>query len=70
MRLAVLILEFSVFFKSLFSTEYAQVGKKDGSLLSVYNQSQMSSDFLQDLICTCKGKAVAIRTHKCPEIKA
>jgi hypothetical protein len=34
------------------------VGKKDGSLLSVYYQGQMSSDFLQDLICTCKGKAV------------
>ena len=24
----------------------------------VYFQGQMSSDFLQDLICTCKGKAV------------
>ena len=34
------------------------VGKKDGSLLPVYFQGQMSSDFLQDLICTCKGKAV------------
>jgi hypothetical protein len=68
MRLAVLILEFSVFFKSLFSTEYEQcnllivlcslVGNKDGSLLPVYFQGQMSSDCLQDLIWTCKGKAV------------
>jgi hypothetical protein len=28
--------------------------------LPVYFQGQMSSDFLQDLICTCKGKAVQV----------
>jgi hypothetical protein len=37
---------------------FSLVGKKDGSLLPVYFQGQMSFDFLQDLICTCKGKAV------------
>ena len=34
------------------------LGKRHGSLLPVYFQGQMSSDFSQDLICTCKGKAV------------
>jgi hypothetical protein len=32
--------------------------KRHGSLLPLYFQGQMSSDFLQDLICTCEGKAV------------
>jgi hypothetical protein len=32
--------------------------KRHESPLPVYFQGQMSSDFLQDLICTCKGKAV------------
>jgi hypothetical protein len=32
--------------------------KRHESLLPVYFQGQMSSDFLQDLICTCNGKAV------------
>jgi hypothetical protein len=43
------------------------VGKKDGSLLPVYFQGQMSSDFLQDLICTCKGKAVCSSGYVCFE---
>jgi hypothetical protein len=32
--------------------------KRYGSLLPVYFQGQMLSEFLQDLICTCKGKTV------------
>jgi hypothetical protein len=41
---------------------------RHGSLLHVYFQSQMSSDFLQDLICTCKGKAVCSSGCVCCDI--
>jgi hypothetical protein len=29
-------------------------------LVPVYFKGQMSSDFLQDLVCTCKGKSVTV----------
>jgi hypothetical protein len=36
-------------------------------LVPVYFKSQMSSDFLQDLICTCKGKSVCMKGCICFE---
>jgi hypothetical protein len=30
-------------------------------LVPVYFKGQMSSDFLQDLVCTCKGKSVCMK---------
>ena len=40
---------------------------RHGSLIPVYFQGQMSSDFLQDLIYTCKGKAVCSSGCVCSE---
>jgi hypothetical protein len=32
-------------------------------LVPVYFKGQMSSDFLQDLVCTCKGKSVCMKGY-------
>ena len=36
-------------------------------LVPVYFKGQMSSDFLQDLVCTCKGKSVCMKGCICFE---
>jgi hypothetical protein len=36
-------------------------------LVPVYFKDQMSSDFLQDLVCTCKGKSVCMKGCICFE---
>jgi hypothetical protein len=41
--------------------------KRHGPLLPVYFQGQMSSDFLQGLICTCRGKTVCLSGCVCFE---
>jgi hypothetical protein len=44
-----------------------QYGWKEGKfgLEPVLFEGQMSSDFLQDLVCTCKGKSVCSRGCRC-----
>ena len=44
-----------------------QYGWKEGKfgLEPVLFEGQMSSDFLQDLVCTCKGKSVCSRGCHC-----
>ena len=42
-------------------------GKTGNGLVPVYFKGQMSSDFLQDLVCTCKGKSVCMKGCICFE---
>jgi hypothetical protein len=41
--------------------------EKKNRLVSVFFRGQMSSDFLQDLVCTCKGKSVCLNGCMCFE---